>query len=79
MPLTLITGRANSGKTERAYRALEESAPSPAALLLPTSPDVTRARRDIARRRPLGVGVWQFDRYLAELWSAAGDGRPSVA
>ena len=45
MPLTLVTGRANSGKTGVVYGALRSVLASRgrAALLLPTYPDVHRA------------------------------------
>jgi len=78
--LTLVTGRANSGKTGVVYDAVREAAdlhrrPS---LLLPTYPDATRATAELSRTHPLGIHVEQLDGWVGELWSLHGDGRAPV-
>ncbi|MDO8915055.1 MAG: PD-(D/E)XK nuclease family protein [Coriobacteriia bacterium] len=80
MGLTLVTGRANSGKTGVVYDAVREAAGagrSP-ALLLPTYPDVVRATDELSHAHPMGVHIAQFDRWVGEAWSLYGDGRRPV-
>jgi RecB family exonuclease len=80
MPLTTFTGGANSGKTAIAYEALHGALARglDAALLLPTLPDVERARRELAASAPTSLTCVQFDRYLDERWRSEGDGRDIV-
>ncbi|MDH4140088.1 MAG: hypothetical protein OEV43_05890, partial [Coriobacteriia bacterium] len=80
MSLTLITGRANSGKTGRVYQLLLEAASAGvgAILALPTQPDVQRAVRELSRRCPLGIRVARLDDLIEESWRLRGDGRNLV-
>jgi RecB family exonuclease len=80
MPLTTYTGGANSGKTAIAYEALHGALARglDAALLLPTLPDVERARHELAASAPTSLTCAQFDRYLDERWRLEGDGRDIV-
>lgn len=80
MGLTLVTGRANSGKTGVVYDAVRETAGlgRRPLLLLPTYPDVQRATAELALTNPLGVGVERLEGWLGELWSVHGDGRRPV-
>ncbi len=76
MSLTLVTGRANAGKTGPLYAAIEaslERAETP-VLLLPTDPDVRRARGEFARLRRPGVLITTLDRWVSTLWELHGDG-----
>lgn len=80
MGLTLVTGRANSGKTGVIYDALKATADTDQrpSLLLPSYPDVARAAAELSRTHPLGMHVEQFDRWVGEQWSLCGDGRTLV-
>lgn len=77
MPLTVVTGGPNTGKTGRVYDALRKAARSGlrGVLLLPSEPDAARARAELARTEPLGVRVAQVDRFLESEWALRGDGR----
>ena len=81
MPLTLVSGRANAGKTGIIYgamrRALEDGRGP--VLLLPTRPDVVRARGELGDSGLLGLEIAQFDKYLESLWDILGDGRRIVS
>lgn len=78
MPLHLITGRPNSGKTATLYEAAS-SADGVPTFLLPSAPDVARARRELCVERGLvALRIIQIDRYLAGLWEIHGDGRRLV-
>ena len=81
MSLQLITGSANSGKTGVAYGLLREAVArrEQAVLVLPSTPDVGRARSELAVDAPLGLKITTFDGYLADLWTQRGDGRALVA
>jgi RecB family exonuclease len=78
--LTLITGRANAGKTGIIYGALRAAAAQAGtrSLLLPTHPDVVRARAEFSRTDPVGLHVGQLDAWAAEAWAVHGDGRLPV-
>jgi ATP-dependent helicase/nuclease subunit B len=78
--LTIVTGLANTGKTGRVHDRVREAAASGLApiLLLPSEPEVRRARVELSRAAPLGISVVQFDRYLDSLWAVVGDGRSIV-
>ena len=81
MPLTLITGRANTGKTGRAisaYRDALASGGSP-VLILPAAPDVSRMKTELAAEATLGISVMTFDAYVAMCWKEIGDGRRIVS
>jgi ATP-dependent helicase/nuclease subunit B len=81
VPLTLVTGRANAGKTGIIYGALRrarEDGRRP-VLLLPTRPDVVRARAELGGEGAVGLEIEQFDRYLESLWDLLGDGRVIVS
>jgi len=78
--MTIVTGRANAGKTGHIYDRVRDAASAGVApvLLLPSEPEVQRAVKEFARTVPLGISVIQFDRYLDSLWSLLGDGRAIV-
>lgn len=80
MPLHLVVGRPNSGKTELLYRTAESSAEDGVpTFVLPSEPDVVRARRDLCFGRGMaGLRIQQIDRYLQGLWEIHGDGRRIV-
>lgn len=80
MPLQLVTGRPNAGKTGILYEvAARASGAAVPIILLPSAPDVARARRDLVTDKSLVVlRVEQIDRYLAGLWEIHGDGRQIV-
>ena len=80
MGLTLVTGRANSGKTGAIYDAVREAAGAGhrPSLLLPTHPDVQRATAELSRTHPLGIHVQQLDGWVEEQWSLHGDGRRPI-
>ncbi|MBU4555926.1 MAG: PD-(D/E)XK nuclease family protein, partial [Actinobacteria bacterium] len=80
MPLRLVTGRPNAGKTGILYAvAARSSSVAVPTILLPSAPDVARARRDLATGQGLVMlRVEQIDRYLAGLWEIHGDGRQIV-
>ncbi len=77
MPLHLVTGPANSGKTGRMYAALRGAvrAGRRALLLMPSEPEAARARAELAHEFPFGVQVMQADRCLERQWELRGDGR----
>jgi ATP-dependent helicase/nuclease subunit B len=80
VPLMLVTGRANAGKTGVIYaelgRALERGRRP--VLLLPTRPDVVRARAEIGAGGLVGLEISRFDAYMESLWDLFGDGRRIV-
>lgn len=80
MGLTLITGRAVTGKTGVLHRAVIQAAVEGrrAVLLVPSFVDVRRSRAEIASRAPLGVEIATLDRWAEGLWSLYGDGRRLV-
>lgn len=80
MALTLITGRAQTGKTGLVYgalRAARGTGRSP-VLLLPGMPDVYRATRELSSSIPLGVRVSTLTAWAREQWILHGDGRRIV-
>lgn len=80
MSLTLITGRANAGKTGEIHTRLLASlaAGQSPVLLLPTRPDVRRATAEFSLRAPVGLRIATLDTWTAELWRLYGDGRRVV-
>ncbi len=81
MSLHVITGRANAGKTGRAYALVREALRdgSGPVLLLPGSPDVDRARAELAREFPLGIKTLTFREFVEAVWLSHGDGRRIVS
>ena len=77
MPLTLVTGRANAGKTGAIYGALRTALGGGRrpTLLLPTRPDVLRARAELGAHGLVGIEITQFAQYMETLWDLFGDGR----
>jgi ATP-dependent helicase/nuclease subunit B len=77
VPLSLVTGRANAGKTGIIYGALRRALEDGRApvLLLPTHPDVVRARAELTGKGFVGLRIEQFGRHLETLWDVFGDGR----
>ncbi len=79
MGLTLITGRANAGKTGVLHDVLITAAStSKPVMLLPQRPDAHRVSREFARRGVGGIAVTVFDDWLEQLWRLYGDGRGIV-
>ena len=77
MPLKLVIGRANAGKTgwilTWALEALEQG--TPPTLVVPNLADVRRLQRELSGKAPLGVRVLTPDALAEELWQLHGDGR----
>lgn len=77
MPLRVVTGRANAGKTgwilTWALEALEAGV-SP-TLIVPNLADVRRMQVELARKAPLGIRVSTAESFTEELWQLHGDGR----
>ena len=80
MPLRLLTGRANAGKSGEVRRFLLDAVArgEEPVLLLPTRADVSRARADFAEACPTGLTVTRFERFLRDAWDRSGDGRAVV-
>lgn len=79
MALTLITGRANVGKSKLLNDRLRIDAVScQPTLLLPQLPDVRRVNRQFVDEGIRGVGVAVFDSWVRHMWSLHGDGRRLV-
>lgn len=81
MTLRLIVGKANAGKTGVLHRAVEDAVTSGrrGVLVLPSRPDVSRAREEFAGRTPVGAEITTFEDWLEGLWAANGDGRRLVS
>ncbi len=77
MSLTVVTGRANSGKTGIAYdRVVEAASEGRAAILaVPSVPDVQRAAQELSERQPVGLRAVTLDAWIEECWRLFGDGR----
>lgn len=79
MPLRLVTGPANAGKTGFVHAALisglETCVP---VLALPSTPDAKAAAEEFAARGHHGVAVVVLDSWISELWLLYGDGRALV-
>ena len=77
MPLHIITGRANAGKTGAAYDAVRNALAvgRKPVLIVPSAPDARRALVELSNESPLGVRVVTLDEHLAEQWALHGDGR----
>ncbi|PKQ29846.1 MAG: hypothetical protein CVT60_03120, partial [Actinobacteria bacterium HGW-Actinobacteria-10] len=76
MALTLITGEPGAGKTGILYDVIRRESGGVPVLLLPSVPDVARARVDLVRDKGLaGANIVQIDVFLATLWELHGDGR----
>lgn len=81
MAFSLITGPARAGKTHIAHRVLLEASDSGLrpVLLMPSGPDVDRARRILADKVPVGLTVATTDALLVGLWRSWGDGRRIIS
>jgi hypothetical protein len=77
MSLTLITGRANTGKTGRVLDIYRDrlSAGNRPVLILPSRPDADRIANELVQDLTLGVDVTTFDGFVASRWAESGDGR----
>ncbi len=77
MPLKLVVGRANAGKTgwilKWAFESLEQG--TPPTLVVPNLADVRRLQRELSAKAPLGVRVLTPHALAEELWQLHGDGR----
>jgi len=81
VPLTLVKGRANTGRTGALFAVVKEAAAQGLVpvLLLPTEPDVARARYELAHNhRVFAARVQRLDHYLESLWALWGDGRTLI-
>ena len=71
MPLRLITGPANVGKTvavlEEALAAVAAGASS--TLVVPNHHAVKRLEEELSARAPLGIRVATVDQFARDLWS----------
>lgn len=77
MPLHVITGRANAGKTGEVNARLLgslERGESP-TLVLPSVADTRRATAELAEKAPVGVAAVTLRRWASGLWRLHGDGR----
>ncbi len=81
MPLNLIVGRANTGKSGAAYSVIRKALKDGLApvLVVPSVPDVDRARQEFSKESSLGLSVLTFDGFVETLWAESGDGRHIVA
>jgi PD-(D/E)XK nuclease superfamily len=81
VPLTLVIGRANSGKTGALHDAIVREAISGrrSTLLLPSSAEMRRARAELSKKAPVGVEISTLDRWIEALWTDLGDGRRFVS
>ncbi len=77
MPLLLITGRANAGKSGVLHDAIVAASArgDTSTLLLPSGADMRRARAELSKKAPVGVRISTLDRWAEGLWSEMGDGR----
>jgi ATP-dependent helicase/nuclease subunit B len=78
--LTLIHGRANTGKTGILHGVLRDALARGSApvLLLPTMPDVRRTESELGRDGLVGARVGTLDGWIQELWALHGDGRRPI-
>lgn len=77
MPLRLITGPANAGKTGQVLAealAAAQAGASP-VLAVPNLADVHRLESELSGKAPLGIRVLTLPQLTRELWSLYGDGR----
>ncbi|TLM93639.1 MAG: hypothetical protein FDZ75_05700, partial [Actinobacteria bacterium] len=80
MGLTVVAGASNTGKSGVLLRALQErDARARGFLILPSRPDVDRAREEFASRGVLGVDALTFDGWVHALWTKHGDGRQPLS
>jgi hypothetical protein len=80
MPLRVLTGTANAGKTGVIHERLRAhvAAGGRALLLLPSPPDVARAMIELAPQCPVGLEVTTLGSHLDACWRVVGDGRQLV-
>lgn len=81
MPLQLVTGAANAGKTGVLHQLLADavSAGARATLLLPSFAEVPRARSELSVKVPIGLDISTLDVWAGHLWGEVGDGRRLVS
>lgn len=79
MALHLIVGPSNAGKSGRLNEVLSGASRGQPLLVVPSSPDVRTAERELAGKRMLGVRVTTLDGWVEELWGLHGDGRRFVS
>lgn len=79
--LRVVSGTANVGKTGVIYERLVEVARNRgrAVLVLPSTADVTRARRELSQRAPIGLRITTFDGLIRALWEQYGDERQIIS
>lgn len=80
MPLHVLTGTANAGKTGVIHARLREhvAAGGRALLLLPSPPDVARAMVELAAYCAVGLEITTLGSHLDACWRVVGDGRQLV-
>ncbi|MHB1135874.1 MAG: PD-(D/E)XK nuclease family protein [Coriobacteriia bacterium] len=80
MPLRVLTGTANAGKTGVIHARLREHVAEGgrALLLLPSPPDVARAMIELAPHCPVGLEITTLGSHLDACWRVVGDGRQLV-
>ena len=80
MPLRLITGLANAGKTGVVLKEALAAAAAGASpvVAVPNLADVRRLESELSGKAPLGVRVVTLPQLTTELWSLYGDGRRIV-
>ena len=77
MPLRLITGAANAGKTGEILRealAAVAAGASP-VIVVPSLGDVRRLEDELSGKTPLGIRVSSMRQFVIGMWSVWGDGR----
>ena len=77
MPLKVVTGRANAGKTGWILRWAIEALDAGVAptLMVPSLADVRRMQMELSDKAPLGIRVSTAASFAEELWQLNGDGR----
>jgi len=80
MPLRLITGPANAGKTGEVLKEALAAAAAGASpvIVVPNLADVRRLEAELSGKSPLGIRVVTLRQLTLELWSLFGDGRRIV-
>lgn len=80
MSLTLVAGRARSGKTRYIHDRLSAavSAGRQPVVVVPRMSDVRRVETDLVSLSPLGIGVRTAESWASGLWNLYGDGRSMI-
>lgn len=81
MPLRVLIGTANAGKTGVIHTSLKNhiAAGGHATLLLPSPADVGRAMAELSGRCPTGLEITTLGAHLDNCWRSVGDGRRLVS